>query len=98
MILMGFKDFDILLEKIIRKEPVTSSGLAEMSLEDRKLLALAKLLRETDFSKEKRLNFKTLSRETKCAQGLTDDDLDLVAGGCNPNALSDDNNGKKTRN
>lgn len=82
--------FDDLIEKIINKEPVTSSNDVEINQDDKELLTLAKLLREVDFSKDSKLNSKTLCKKTKDDQELDDDDLDLVAGGRNPNALVKD--------
>jgi hypothetical protein len=83
------------IDKIIAGEPLTSTVYEHCDQEYQELLALAQMLANVDYTTESQGGRDKVAARIHGSFELEDDELDLVAGGVNPNAAADEHEKKK---
>ncbi|MDD3852448.1 MAG: hypothetical protein PHD40_02180 [Syntrophomonadaceae bacterium] len=78
------------IERIVSGKQVPSFQHDNIEPEYRDILTIARMLTDADYSDKAQEAANKLKAKSKSADQLEDEDLDLVAGGTNTNALEDE--------
>lgn len=83
------------IDKIISGQPITPAAYKDCHEEYRELLALAELLAAADYTAECQGAKSKVAKIVHSSDELEDEQLDMVAGGVNPDAIFDEQKNKK---
>lgn len=78
------------IDKIITGQPVTPATNKDCDQEYQELLVVAQLLATADYTEECQRAKSKVAKIIHRSDELEDDDLDMVAGGANPNSLPEE--------